>query len=236
MDGTISVLHLRSGMWEVVETLVLANPEDEITDVTITPDGSRALYVVRKTGKLGILLAGSDGRGWTHTGPSIRLNGHPYRVVTSPDGSLAYINLASEKPQENGSLAVVEIDGKASRVLGHHDLGYPDPETVEISDCGKWLAVPLMAGSNLPQEAEGYSATGRVVVYRAGPAPEQIQVIECGAIPEGAAFSADALELVVQCHPARELWVYRRADLKSMFQLSRKIPTTEFPSAMIPAR
>lgn len=237
MGGSISVLRLRSGRWEMVDTLTLASPEDEVTDVTILPDGSRALYLVRKTGALGMLLRdNSDGSGWSRTGPVLDLDGYPYRVVSSPDGSLAYINLASRKPKGNGSLAVVRIDGDASRILNYHDLGFPDPETVEISDCGNWLAIPLMAGSNLPEHAAGYSTTGRMVVLRAGSTPERVQVLECGAIPEGAAFSADALELVVQCHPAREIWVYGRPDVKSDFQLSRRIATTGFPSAMIPAR
>jgi hypothetical protein len=231
-DGTIAALRLQSDRWVIDQSLQVGSVHSEPTDVTIAPDGLRAAYVLRQAQEIGFLSRSSTTQPWKSSGSPLSVPGLPYRIVFSPDGGRAFTNLAAEQGG-NGKLQLVD-NTEVGWALGPMvDLGYPDPETVEISIDGRWLVIPMMAGSNLPESAEGYDSEGRILIYEIGGDPRLFQTLPCGAIPEGAAFSPDGLELVVQGHVDRELWVYRRAHSRAQFELAETLPMNGHPSALI---
>jgi DNA-binding beta-propeller fold protein YncE len=84
------------------------------------------------------------------------------------------------------------------------------PESIELSPDGKLLVATVMNGSNLAPTNSLHTAEGGLeILARRGKTFEKIKTIPVGAIPEGVAFTSDGRYLVVQCHPSRELWVFR---------------------------
>lgn len=231
--GTIGVLRLAAEGWTLAQTLTVCAPDAGVTDVSIHPDGQEAFYVVREGQQLGRLARDPVTGNWRSVGEKLTLPGFPYRVVYRPAGDRVYVNLASADGG-NGMLVCVENLDTEMALTQVVDLGFRDPESVEISPAGRWLALPMMAGSNLPPDDPAYDPQGRVLIYREGAGPELTQTLVCGAIPEGAAFSEDALELVVQCHVDQELWLYRRPDEAAPFALAQRLPVDGYPSSLIP--
>ncbi|MDQ8199413.1 YncE family protein [Pelagicoccus enzymogenes] len=230
--GSISFLTLSNGAWRQEQVIDVGGAGAGVCDVSISPDGSFALYVLREGRSVGVLQKDSRKGTWIRSSRTVALPGLPYRVVIRPDGERAYVNVSSGS-SDPGFLACIELIGTEPSLTESLVLAYRDPESVEMSAGGGWLALPMMAGSNLAPSEPGYSEEGRLLVYKEGALPVLFQDIACGAVPEGAAFSEDSLELVVQCHPAKELWVYRREGVAYPFELHEKIPVKGHPSALI---
>jgi hypothetical protein len=73
-----------------------------------------------------------------------------------------------------------------------------------------------MNGSNLAPENPAHGEHGALeILVRKGKSFQKTQSLAVGAIPEGVAFTADGKYLVVQCHPARELWIFEMRGEKA---------------------
>jgi len=190
----------------------VGRPEDAVSDVAITPDGGTAIASVHKAGHLrrvdirGDQLVASDEKASTY--------GQPYRVVVTPDGELALT--AGPGFANNGldrdALTIVDLTVRPMRTLEFIAVG-SGPESLEISPDGRWLAVVLMAGSNYPAEDPRHSETAELVLLRREGKSFRIhQRLPIGRIPEGVAFTPDTRYLLVQCHPDRQVWVFRMDD------------------------
>jgi hypothetical protein len=230
--GTIGILRLEAEAWTLAQAIKVCAPDAGVTDVSIHPDGQEACYVVRDAQQLGRLARDPVTGSWRSVGEMLTLPGFPYRVVYRPAGDRVYVNLASA---DGGDGMLVCVENRDTEVVLAQvvDLGFREPESVEISPDGRWLVLPMMAGSNLPRDDPAYDPQGRVLIYREGAVPELTQTLVCGAIPEGAAFSEDGLELVVQCHVDRELWLYRRPNEEAAFALAQRLPVDGHPSSLI---
>jgi DNA-binding beta-propeller fold protein YncE len=190
----------------------VGRPEDAVSDVAITPDGMTAIVSVHKAGHLrrvdirGDQLLASDEKASTY--------GQPYRVVVTPDGELALT--AGPGFANNGldldALTIVDLSVRPMRTIEYVTVG-SGPESLEISPDGRWLAVVLMAGSNYPPEDPRHSETAELVLLRREAKSFRIhQRLPIGRIPEGVAFTPDGQHLLVQCHPDRQIWVFRMED------------------------
>jgi hypothetical protein len=72
------------------------------------------------------------------------------------------------------------------------------------------LAAVVMTGSNLPPNDPSRTDAGSLeILARRGGSFQKLQSLPVGAIPEGVAFTAEGRYLIVQCHAARELWLFR---------------------------
>ena len=87
------------------------------------------------------------------------------------------------------------------------------PESLEVSPDGKLVAVVVMDGCNLPADHPSHSQSGAVVILqRRGNTFVKQSRMPTGAIPEGVAFTGDGRYLLVQCHPNRQIRMYRVTD------------------------
>lgn len=205
--GSVSVLRLTGGHLERLNEIILALPADEVSDVTISADGRRAFVSVRLRGYLRELLI--DGENVTATERKFSAYGRPYRIQLTPDGALA---LTAGEGFGNGSdtdaLSIIDLSSAAPHTAGYVLLGRA-PETIELSPDGRWLAAVLMNGSNLPPGDSFHTDHGQIVLLeRSGKTFKKRQIVDVGAIPEGAIFTPDGKHLVVQCHPEQRLWIF----------------------------
>lgn len=229
-SGSVSVLKISGKRVELLERVPVCEPEQSASDVTISPDGKRALVSVQQGGFLSELKI--DGERVEDSGRKISVYGKPYRVVITPDGELG---LTAGQGFGNGpdldALTVIDLKSDPIRTIDYVPIGAA-PESFEVSPNGKLVAAVVMSGSNLPADDPNRTEHGSVVLLaRRGGTFEHEQTLPVGRIPEGVAFTTDGKYLVVQCHPARELWIFRVRG-KRLKDTGVRIPTPGFPSSL----
>ena len=173
-----------------------------------------ALASVQKGGYLAVLHINGDQVEFT--GRKISAYGQPYRCVITPDGELAVTaGQGFGNGLDHDAITVVDLRAKPVQTIQYIAIGAV-PESLEVSPNGQWLAVVVMNGSNLAADNPHHSAHGALeILRRRGKGFEKVTALPVGPIPEGVAFTADGKYLVVQCHPARELWIFQMRGEKA---------------------
>ncbi|MBX3748017.1 MAG: beta-propeller fold lactonase family protein [Verrucomicrobiae bacterium] len=229
-DGTVSLLRLDGPHLSHLQTVPVAAPEDSVSDVAVHPNGRLVLASVQKGGYLAVLLL--DGDTLRPTDRKVSVYGQPYRCVITPDGRLA---LTAGQGHGNGldpdAMSVIDLTVDPIRTHDYVALGAV-PESIEIHPRGHLVAAVLMNGSNLGPADPLRTANGSLVLLRRqGNRFTVVQEVLIGRIPEGVAFSPDGRHLVVQCHPDRELWIYRVRGHR-LRDTGIRIPTPGMPSSL----
>ena len=206
-DGSVSVLQIDGRRVELTDTLKLGTPEENFSDVAIAPDGKLALVSSQKGGYLA-LLRGENGK-WQNSGRKISVYGQPYRVVITSDGKLGLTaGTGFGNGRDNDAITIVDLTVDPPVATEHVTIGAV-PESIEISPDGKVLAAVVMNGSNLAADHPAHGKNGNLeILQRERKSFRKVQSLSVGAIPEGVAFTSDGKYIVVQCHPARELWIF----------------------------
>jgi DNA-binding beta-propeller fold protein YncE len=166
------------------------------------------LVSAQKAGYLAVIHL-QDGK-WEATGQKVSVYGQPYRVVITSDGKVA---LTAGSGFGNGAdrdaISVVDLTAKPIVTREYVTIG-ASPESIEISPNGQLLVAVVMNGSNLAPDNPAHGSRGALeILARKGNSFRKVQTLDVGAIPEGVAFTSDGKYIVVQCHPQRELWVFR---------------------------
>jgi DNA-binding beta-propeller fold protein YncE len=207
--GTVSVLRIAGQAVTHLGEVKVGEPATSASDVAIAPDGKVALVSLQKASLLTELKI--DGEKVEPTGRKFSVYGQPYRVIITPDGRFAVTSGAgySTNGIDLDAVSVVDLKADPPRAVQHLTTG-SGPESVEISPDGQLLAVVTMDGSNLgPGNPHRTDAGGLYLYRRTKHGFNFSQYLPTGRIPEGVAFTSDGKYLVVQCHPDRELRLYR---------------------------
>jgi DNA-binding beta-propeller fold protein YncE len=229
-DGTVTHLRIQDAEVTVVQTIAVCAPKESASDVAISPDGQLALVSAQKGGFVALLRL-ADGR-WKPTGRKISAYGQPYRCVITPDGELGLTAGAGYgNGNDHDAITVIDLRADPVRAVGHLTVG-ATPESIELSPNGKLLAAVVMNGSNLAPDHPLYNAHGALqILGRRGKCFALVQSIAVGAIPEGVAFTSDGRHVVVQCHPARELWLFQ-VEGERVTDTGERIKTPGRPSSL----
>ena len=228
--GTISVLGIRGKRVEHVGDVEVCGPDDEVSDVAISPDDRIALTSVTEGGYLRVLRR--DGNSFIATDRKLAVYGGPYRCVITPDGQLGLTAGAGQgSPPDVDALTVVDLTIEPIQTIVYIPIG-SGPESFEVSPDGRLVAAVLMNGSNLASGVPGRTEEGLVALLaRRGKTFEKVQQVPVGRIPEGVAFTADGRHLLVQCHPAREIWIFR-VDGEKIIDTHHRIQVPGMPSSI----
>jgi YVTN family beta-propeller protein len=197
-DGTISVLSIDGKAVKNVGMVTVGAPSDSVSAVAISPDGKHALaalFLVNKIAQLSI-----DGDKVTDDHHDLPVGINPYNVVISPKGTIALTADNGHMGSSDGNadtVSVIDLTANPVRVINHITVG-DSPEGLAISPKGD-LAVAVEArGSNVPKSAFFHHATGAVSVLKIdGTSVTRVGEVAVGALPEGAAFSADGSHIYV---------------------------------------
>ncbi len=229
-EGTVTLLGIDGKKVRVVETVKVSTPEESISDVAISPDGKFALASVQKGGFLAWLSL-ADGRVQL-TGRKISAYGQPYRCVITPDGDLGVTaGLGFGNGVDRDAVSVVDLRANPIATSDYIPVG-ASPESLEVSPNGRLLAVVVMNGSNLAPDHPFHSKQGSLeILVRRGQTFQKRESHPIGPIPEGVAFTSDGRYLVVQCHPTRELWIFR-VEGESVQDTGRRIKVPGMPSSL----
>jgi DNA-binding beta-propeller fold protein YncE len=229
-SGSVSVLSIHNREVTPLQTVPVCEPNDSASDVAISPDGRFALVSVQKGGYLRLLeIAGTK---VTATDRKFSVYGQPYRVVITPDGALGLTaGLGFGNGQDIDALSVVDLKANPIRTIDYIPIG-SGPESIEVSPDGKLVAAVVMNGSNLAADNPKRAPSGGLVLLtRRGGTFKKTQELKVGRIPEGVAFTSDGRYLIVQCHPSRQLWVFRVRG-KKVKDTGLRIDVPGFPSSL----
>jgi DNA-binding beta-propeller fold protein YncE len=197
-DGTISVLSIHGAEVQVVDTVRVGDPADQVSAVAITPDGKHALAAKAAANKVALLAI--DGGKVTYSKRDLPTGIFPYNVAVTPDGKLA---LTVDNGGGGGSdgnadtVGVIDLTAIPPRVVDHVTVG-DSPEGLAISPKGN-LAVSIQAeGSNQPKTVFYRHAGGSAAVLAIdGNKVTKVGSVTVGALPEAVAFSSDGSYLYV---------------------------------------
>jgi DNA-binding beta-propeller fold protein YncE len=197
-DGTVSVLAIHGKDVLVVGTIPVGTAADQVSAVAITADGKRALAAKPAANKVALLSIDDDKV--TYDKRDLPTGIFPYNVAVTPDGKLALTADNGGGGSSDGNIdtvGVIDLAANPPRVVGHVTVG-DSPEGLAISPKGN-LAVSIQAeGSNRPKDVFYHHAGGSVAVLAIdGDKVTKVGSITVGALPEGAAFSADGSRIYV---------------------------------------
>lgn len=229
-DGTVSSYSFSQGQLRLVETLRIADPLAEVADIACSPDGRWAVASINKASVLAVLRW--DGPRLVDTQRRISVCGRPYRVRFTPDGQFV---LTAGGGAGNGddidALSVVRVVGDHFQTVQYLPLA-SGPESFELSPDGRLGVAVLMNGSNTTPGGPLFRDHGLVVLFaREGSRWVHRQTLPTGRIPEGVVFTPDGRHVVVQCHPDRELRLYRVSGSR-LKDTNVRIPVPGMPSGM----
>ncbi|MGC2414623.1 MAG: hypothetical protein WA459_18250 [Stellaceae bacterium] len=197
-DGTISVLSIAGKEVKVTDTVSVGVAADNVSAVTITPDGKRALAAKPGANKIAVLSIAGDKI--TYDKRDLPTGIFPYNVLITPNGKLALTADNGNGGGSDGNLdaaSVIDLEANPIRVIDHVTVT-DSPEGLAISPKGN-IAVTIDArGSNQAKDSWFYHPGGAVSVLKiAGKKVTKIGEVTVGKLPEGAVFSADGSYLYV---------------------------------------
>ena len=229
-DGTVSAFTFAQGQLRHVEALPIADVAAEVADVTCSPDGRWVVASINKSSVLAVLRWERDRL--IDTQRRISVYGRPYRVRFTPDGCFV---LTSGAGAGNGddvdALTIVAVEGDRFRTTQYLPLA-SGPESFELSPDGRLGVAVLMNGSNTAPGGPLYHDHGLIILFgRDGDRWIHRQTLPTGRIPEGVVFTPDGRHVIVQCHPDRELRVYRVTGSR-LRETGLRIPVPGMPSGM----
>lgn len=231
-SGSVTSLALsKDGSAETLGHTQVCDPELSLSDISISPDGTTALASVQKGSYLAELKL--DGNELTVTGRKYSVYGQPYRVVISPDGRYGITAGAGAggDPIDPDAVTIIDLKANPPAVIDHITID-PITESLEISPDGKLIAAVCMSGSNLASDNPHRTEAGSLVILkRTRSGFEVSQKLPTGRIPEGVAFTSDGKYLAVQCHPAKEIWLYKIRGYK-VRDTGERIKTPGYPSSL----
>jgi DNA-binding beta-propeller fold protein YncE len=152
-DGTISVLSIAGKEVKITDTVSVGAGADQVSAVTITPDGKRALAAKSAANKIALLTI--DGGKVTYDKRDLPTGIFPYNVVVTPNGKLA---LAVNNGAGGGSdgnvdtASVIDLEANPARVIDHVVIG-DAPEGFAISPKGNLAVAVLLQGSNMAKDS-----------------------------------------------------------------------------------
>jgi len=143
----------------------------------------------------------------------IAVGAAPYSLALDPRTHMAYVSHLGGRAgggppgPKPGSVGIVDL--AAGRMVDQIDTGVT-PEHVGLSPSGRFLEVTVNNGSTTPASSPAFHDHGMMTIYRIEgahlvPAAET----RTGRWCQGAVWSADERQLLLQCSLAKQIEIYR---------------------------
>jgi DNA-binding beta-propeller fold protein YncE len=209
-DGSISVLSIAGKEVKITDTVSVGAGADQLSAVTITPDGKRALAAKSAANKIAMLTIAGDKV--TYDKHDLPTGIFPYNVLVAPNGKLAVTADNGNGGGSDGNLdaaGVIDLEANPVRVIDHVTVG-DSPEGLAISPKGNIAVTVDAQGSNQAKDSWFYHPGGVVSVLKiAGKKVTNVGQVTVGKLPEGAVFSADGSYLYVGNYIDQDLSVLK---------------------------
>jgi DNA-binding beta-propeller fold protein YncE len=221
-EGTVSVFRIDGRNVTRIDTVTVGAADSGVAHVAISPDGRSAL--VSRDGDHAVSLLAIDGEKVTYTRRDFGVGLKPYGIVITPDGRSAVVANLGLGRGDNDTVSLIDLTLKPPRVVDTYTVG-PTPEGIALSPDGKLVAVVTMNGSNRAVDSPFYSPAGRVVLLRVTQGGlRMVAAAPVGAWPQGAVFSDDGSQLLVQSMVDRAIAVFAIEDGARLRDTGQRIP------------
>jgi DNA-binding beta-propeller fold protein YncE len=206
---SVSVFTITAGMLSPAGTVALA-PKSRPVDVAFA-SGASAYLVAQGSNRLIRLTV--SGPSVSRSEAEIPLGAGPYSLALNPRTQMAYVSeLGGRAPSsvpgpKPGAVAIVDL--ASGRMVDQLDTGVT-PEHVGLSPSGRYLEVTVNNGSTLPAASPAFHDHGMMTIYRvSGAQLVPAAQTRTGRWCQGAAWSADERQILLQCSLAKQIEVYR---------------------------
>jgi len=206
-EGTVSVFKISGKTLTPAGKIQLGGEKSGPSHAAFTPDGKMALVTRDGDHKVSVLKV--DGDNVTDTRHTMTGGFRPYSLEMSPKGDIAVFGNQGGGTGDDDVINVVDLKSNPPRVVDTISVG-PTPEGVAMSPRGDFVAVTVMNNSNKPKAFPFYHDHGILKVYGInGKRLSEVAEVPVGHWCQGAVWSKDQKQIVVQCMVEKELQVYR---------------------------
>jgi DNA-binding beta-propeller fold protein YncE len=204
-EGTVSRYTIKGKNVSFAGKVDLGAPESGPSGIAFTPDGRMALVTRNNDHKISILAI--SGTNIEHKGP-IDAGQKPYGIEVSAQGYVAVVgNTGLGATGGSDTVSVVDLTIDPPRVVSNTEVG-PIAEGISISPDGRYVAVTVMNGSNLPKKSPQFHDYGLLKVLRLGGTTlAPVAEARIGHWCQGVAWAGLATVLA-QCMVEREIEVF----------------------------
>ncbi|MFL5006409.1 MAG: YncE family protein [Microvirga sp.] len=205
-EGTVSVLTISGGKVEEKEKIKLGEANSGPSHPIFTRDGAMALVTRDNDHKISVLTVAGDKVEYGKR--DINAGLRPYQIDTTGNGDVAIVANIGIGGGDADTISVIDLKAKPSRVVNTVTVGQT-PEGLKMSPDGQHVAVTVMNGSNKPKESPFFNDFGLVKIYRlSGHNLTQVAEAPVGHWCQGAAWSKDGKQILVQCMVEKEIFAF----------------------------
>ena len=205
-EGTVSVFKLAGNKLTAAGKISLGDAKSGPSHAAFTPDGKMA--IVTRDGDHRVSILKVDGDNVTDTKQTMTGGFRPYSLEMSPKGDIAVFGNQGGGTGDNDVINVVDLKSNPPRVVDTVSVG-PTPEGVAMSPSGKYVAVTVMNNTNKAKSFPFYNDFGLLRIYGINGAKlSHVADGKVGHWCQGAVWSRDEKQLVVQCMVEKDLEVF----------------------------
>lgn len=207
MEGTISIFTVNGRALTPAGKVDLGARESGPSHVVFTRDGRRAL-VTRNNDSL-ISILDVDGATVTYAKRDVAAGFKPYSIDVSPTADVAVVgHIGAGATGSVDTIASLDLSTAAPRAVQQVTVG-PVAEGVAISPDGRYVAVTVMNGSNLPKSSPFFNPNGLLRVFSLkGTTLSPAAEAPVGQWCQGAAWGPDSRTVMAQCVVQKEIQVF----------------------------
>ncbi len=204
-DGTVTALNIAGKEVTVSETFKIAEPQDSLSHIVISPDGSFGLASLNQADAVIKVLV--DGDSLSGVVEKVKVGKGPYCLDITPDGQKAIVANVS-----GANITILDLQEDKIKVTDEIYTG-PLPEGLDISPDGQWAVVSSMGYTLLSPEDSMRQEHAQLVLMKRNPEYYSIiQRVPIDRIPQAAVFSPDSKYVVAGSFESRRLKVYELND------------------------
>ena len=230
-EGTVSVFTISGTTVTPAGKVTVGKPDSGPSHVVFTPDGKRALVTRDNDHRVAVLTV--DGSKVEATNREIASGLRPYGIDVAPKGEVAVVgNVGISGNGDASTIGVIDLKLEPPRLVNVYTVGQA-PEGIKLSPDGKFVAVTVVNGSNLPPDSPFYNEAGLLQVWaRNGTQLTKVGEIAVGKWCQGIAWAANSKTMLVQCAADEEISVIRFTGTGKSLQKVGSIKTKGGPAAI----
>jgi DNA-binding beta-propeller fold protein YncE len=213
-EGTVSVLDISGGKLTEKDRIKLGEANSGPSQPVFSRDGTFALVTRDNDHKISVLSI--DGGKVEYTKRDINAGLRPYQADIAGSGDIAIVANIGLGQGDADTISVIDLKAKPARVVNTVTVGQT-PEGLKMSPDGQHVAVTVMNGSNKPKNSPFFNDNGLVQVWRvSGKDLTKVAEAPVGHWCQGAAWSKDGKQLLVQCMVEKEIISFSFDGSKSL--------------------
>ncbi len=214
-EGTVSIFTVAGTTVTPAGKVDFGNPNAGPSAIVFTPDGKQALVTLDGESANRIAVLSIDGNKVEVTKRSFNAGIRPYGIDITKAGDVAVVANIGRSQGDADTMSIIDLKAPNPRVANTVTVG-ATPEGIKISPDGKYIAVTLVAGTNLPDSSPFAGKVGTLQIWqRSGTGVTRVADAPIGRWCQGIAWSKDSKTVLAQCMVEEEIFAFRFSGITS---------------------